>query len=132
MPRRGAVAYARGVVTQKPLLGRVSALQVTWLACGVGAVACLPFAPTLLHELGRADAGAIGWAVYLGVFPTAVAFTTWAYALARTTAGRMGAATYLVPPMAVLMGWVVLGEAPPALALLGGALCLAGVVVARR
>jgi drug/metabolite transporter (DMT)-like permease len=127
-----AFAYAGGVVTQKPLLKRVSAAQVTWLACGVGAISCLPFAPTLLREVGEADASAVGWAVYLGVFPTALAFTTWAYALARTTAGRMGATTYLVPPLAVLMGWAVLGEVPPPLALLGGALCLAGVAVSRR
>ena len=127
-----AFAYAGGVVIQKPLLGRVSALQVTWLACSVGAIACLPFAPTLLRELGEADASAVGWFVYLGLFPTAVAFTTWAYALAKTTAGRMGATTYFVPPLAVLMGWMVLGEVPPALALLGGALCLVGVAVTRR
>lgn len=127
-----ALAYAGGVVTQKPLLSRVSALQVTWLACGVGAIACLPFAPALLRELGEAHASSVGWAVYLGVFPTALAFTTWAYALARTTAGRMGATTYLVPPLAVFMGWLILGEVPPALALLGGGLCLAGVAVARR
>jgi drug/metabolite transporter (DMT)-like permease len=127
-----ALAYAGGVVAQKPVLARVSALQVTWLACGVGAIACLPFAPTLLRELGGADGSAIGWAVYLGAFPTAVAFTTWAYALARTTAGRMGATTYLVPPLAVLMGWAILGEVPPVLALLGGALCLAGVAFSRR
>lgn len=93
---------------------------------------CLPFAPTLLRELGQASPGAIGWAVYLGAFPTALAFTTWAYALARTTAGRMGATTYLVPPLAVLMGWTILGEVPPAFALLGGALCLVGVAVSRR
>jgi drug/metabolite transporter (DMT)-like permease len=43
----------------------------------------------------------------------------------------MGATLYLVPPLAVLMGWAVLGETPPALALAGGALCLAGVFVAR-
>jgi drug/metabolite transporter (DMT)-like permease len=55
----------------------------------------------------------------------------WAYALKRTSAGRMGAMTYLVPPLAVLMGWSILGETPPALALLGGALCLAGVAVTR-
>ncbi len=48
--------------------------------------------------------------VYLGVFPTALAFTTWAYALARTTAGRMGATTYAVPALVVLMSWLALGE----------------------
>ena len=60
-----------------------------------------------------------------------MAFTTWAYALARTTAGRMGSTTYLVPPLAILMAWAILGESPPALAFAGGALCLTGVVVAR-
>ena len=61
-----------------------------------------------------------------------VAFTTWAYALSSTTAGRMGATTYLVPPVAILLGWAMLGESPEAVAFLGGALCLVGVVIARR
>jgi drug/metabolite transporter (DMT)-like permease len=126
-----AAAYAGGVIAQKPLLERTSALQVTFLACLVGAVVCLPFAPKLLHEVGSAPAGALAWTAYLGVFPTAVGFTTWAYALKRTSAGRMGATTYLVPPLAILLGWALLGETPPALALLGGLVCLAGVAVTR-
>jgi drug/metabolite transporter (DMT)-like permease len=52
--------------------------------------------------------------------------------LARTTAGRMGSTTYLVPPIAILLGWLLLGEVPPGLAVIGGVLCLAGVSVARR
>jgi drug/metabolite transporter (DMT)-like permease len=126
-----ALAYAIAVIAQKPLLARVSALQITFLACTVGAIACLPFAPTLADEVGDARSSAIAWAIYLGVVPTAIGFTTWAYALAHTTAGRMGSTTYLVPPLAILMGWAILGESPPALAFAGGALCLAGVVVAR-
>jgi hypothetical protein len=55
-----------------------------------------------------------------------VAFTTWAYALAFMTAGRLGVTTYLVPPIAI-MGWGFLGEAPALLAYVGVALCLAGV-----
>jgi drug/metabolite transporter (DMT)-like permease len=126
-----ALAYASGVVAQKPLLERTSALQVTFLGAAVAAVACLPYAPGLVHDVRAAGAGAVAWTVYLGAFPTALGFTTWAYALRRATAGRMGATTYLVPPLAVVMGWLFLGEAPPALALAGGALCLAGVFVAR-
>jgi drug/metabolite transporter (DMT)-like permease len=127
-----ALAYAGGVVAQKPLLARVSALQVTWLACTAGALTCLPFAPSMIDELGDARPTAIGWAVYLGVAPTAVGFMTWAYALARTSAGRLGSTTYLVPPIAIVLGWAILGETPPGLAYVGGALCLAGVVLARR
>ncbi len=88
--------------------------------------------PRWSSEVGEADAGSIAWTVYLGVFPTAIAFTTWAYALTRSTAGRMGSTTYLVPPLAILMGWAILGETPPALALLGGVLCLTGAAMARR
>jgi drug/metabolite transporter (DMT)-like permease len=127
-----AAFYAGGVIAQKPLLSRASALHVTWLACLIGLVVCLPFAPQLFDELGGARPSSIAWMVYLGVFPTSVAFTTWAYALSRTTAGRMGATTYLVPPLAILLGWALLGETPVLLAFLGGALCLAGVVIARR
>src|SRR3954470_4431848 len=127
-----AAAYSGGVIAQKPLLERTSALQVTFLACVVGAVACLPYAPALVHDVRAPGASAVAWTVYLGVVPTAIGFTTWAYALRRTTAGRMGATLYLVPPLAVLMGWAILGEVPPALALAGGVLCLTGVFVARR
>jgi drug/metabolite transporter (DMT)-like permease len=44
----------------------------------------------------------------------------------------MGATIYLIPPIAIILGWLLLGEAPSLLAVAGGALCLAGVVVARR
>jgi drug/metabolite transporter (DMT)-like permease len=127
-----AVAYAVGVISQKPLLADLPALQVTWLACTTGAVCCLPWAGSLVHEFGDASVGSLFWVVYLGVFPTAIAFTTWAYALARTSAGKAGATTYLVPPMTVLLSWLLLGEVPPALAFVGGALCLCGVALTRR
>jgi drug/metabolite transporter (DMT)-like permease len=127
-----AVFYAFGVVAQKPVLTRVSALQVTWLACTFGAVVCLPFASQLAREAPAAPASANGWMVYLAIAPMALGFLTWGYALARTTAGRMGSMTYLVPPIAVLLGWLLLGETPPGLALVGGAICLMGVFIARR
>jgi drug/metabolite transporter (DMT)-like permease len=126
-----AAAYAGGVVAEKPVLARASPLSVTWLACTVGAISCLPYAPSLVQGLGHARASTIGWTIYLGAAPTAAGFLTWAYALARTTAGRMGSTTYLVPPVALLLGWVLLGEVPPVLVLPGGLLCLAGVALAR-
>lgn len=127
-----AVGYAVGVVAQKPLLRTLPALQVTWLACTIGALACLPFAPALVREIGTARPSTLAWVVYLGALPTALAFTTWAYALARTSAGRLGATTYLVSPVAIGLSWALLGETPAPLALAGGALCLAGVALSRR
>jgi drug/metabolite transporter (DMT)-like permease len=123
---------AAGVVAQKPVLARLSALQVTWTCCTIGALCCLPYAPALMRDLRAASPADLAWIGYLGVFPTSVAFTTWAYALARGTASRLAALAYLVPPITIGMSWVILGEVPKALAVLGGVLCLGGVIFARR
>ncbi|MGH3716159.1 MAG: DMT family transporter [Micromonosporaceae bacterium] len=127
-----AVGYAVGVVAQKPLLEQSSALRVTWLACTVGTVVCLPYAPALLSDLRSAGPAALAWVVYLGLMPTALAFTTWAYALSHSTAGQLGVSTYLVPPVAIGLGWALLGETPAGLAYLGGVICLLGVYLSRR
>jgi drug/metabolite transporter (DMT)-like permease len=127
-----ALTYAVGVVAQKPLLRRLPALQVTFTACALGAVCCLPWAGVLVDDLASAPASSIAGTVYLGAVPTALAFSTWAYALSRMDAGRLGATTYLVPPVVVLLGWVLLDEVPPALAVVGGVVCLAGVALSRR
>ena len=100
-----------------------------WL---VGTLVLLPFAGPALEELGRAPWSAIVAVVYLGIFPTAVGFTLWAYALTRTDAGAMAATTLSVPGIVVLMSWAVLGELPTVAGLLGGALCLLGVAISRR
>ncbi|GID30605.1 DMT family transporter [Paractinoplanes brasiliensis] len=126
-----AITYASGVVAQKPALRHASALQATTFGCLIGAVACLPFAGRLVSDVADAPLSATLNVIYLGVFPTAVAFTTWAYALARTTAGKMGSTTYAVPVVVILLSWLILDEVPGLLALAGGALCLAGVAVSR-
>ncbi len=127
-----AVVYSISLILQKPLVRRLSAVHVTWLACTVGAVVCLPFAGQLWTETAAAPAASIGWLVYLGVFPTAIAFTTYAYALRHMDASRLGVTTYLVPPLTIAMAWLLLGEVPPPMAYVGGALALVGVAIARR
>jgi drug/metabolite transporter (DMT)-like permease len=126
-----ALVYSVALVVQKPLVSRLSALHVTWIACTVGAVACLPFAGQLVSATRDASPADIWWVVYLGLFPTAIAFTTYAFALQHMSASSLGITTYLVPPLTILMGWGFLGETPPAMAYVGGALALVGVAVAR-
>jgi drug/metabolite transporter (DMT)-like permease len=127
-----ALAYAVAVVVQKTVLARVSPFAVTWLGCTAATIACLPFAPTLVNDAGEASMGALLWTVYLGAIPTALGFATWTFALGRQSAGRMASMTYLIPPVAILLGWLILSERPAWLAFGGGAICLAGVAIARR
>ncbi|GAB3991695.1 DMT family transporter [Nocardioides marmoraquaticus] len=92
-----AVSYAVSVVLQKPLVGALPAVQVTWLACTVGLACCLPFAGQLVRDVAAAPLSSIGWLVFLGVGPTAIAFSTYAFALRHMSASSLGVTTYLVP-----------------------------------
>ncbi len=127
-----ALVYSISLVVQKPLVSRLSALHVTWLACTIGALVCLPFAGQLVDDTSHASTSDLWWVVYLGLFPTAIAFTTYAFALRHMTASSLGITTYLVPPLTIVMGWLFLGEVPPTMAYAGGALALVGVAVARK
>ncbi|WP_150306788.1 DMT family transporter [Planctomonas psychrotolerans] len=127
-----ALSYAVGVLAQKPTLRRMSSVQVTWLGCVIGLVACLPFAGDLLRDVQSSTPLSILGVVYLGAVPTALAFTTWGYALSRMPAGRLGVSTYIVPPLAIGMGFLAFGEVPTLVAVLGGAICLVGVALSRR
>jgi drug/metabolite transporter (DMT)-like permease len=126
------VAYSTAIVVQKPVLARVPGFQVTLFGVVAATIACLPFAPSLLSEIPKASHGAIAWTIYLGAFPTAIGFASWSFALGRTKAGQLSTLTYLAPVVAVLLGWVMLGETPAWLALVGGAVALGGVYYARR
>lgn len=127
-----ALLYASGVLMQKVALRHVDGVTVTFFGCAAGAVVLVPFAPQFVAESMTASNGAIAGVVYLGVFPTAIAFSTWAYALARTDAGRLTATTLTVPAIAILLSWAFLGELPTVLGMIGGSLCLLGVAVSRR
>lgn len=127
-----AVTYAIGVLCQKRVLLRLPAAQVTWMGCVIGAIACLPFAWQLLPELAAAPASSILGMVYLGAVPTALAFSTWAFALSRMPAGQLGVTTYAVPTIVVIFGFIFFGEIPGVLAIIGGVLALVGVAISRR
>ncbi|MBS1898098.1 MAG: DMT family transporter [Actinobacteria bacterium] len=127
-----AVMYAGCTLLQKHLLSQGSdATTLTWLGAAAGTVALLPWSGSLVGALQTAPLDATLWVVYLGIFPTAIAFTTWAYVLQRSTAGQTSATTYVVPAIAILLSWLILGEVPTPLMFVGGALCLLGVLVTR-
>ena len=127
-----AVTYAAGVLFQKPVLKRLPNAQVTWLGATIGMVACLPFSGELVRDIQTAPTGAILGMVYLGAIPTALAFSTWAYALSKVPAGQLGVSTYIVPPLAIVLGFFVFAEVPTVVAVIGGVITLVGVALSRR
>lgn len=127
-----AAAAAVAMVIQKRMLAGLKALPLTWMTVTVGAVICLPFVGQFVTDVHHASGSSIGWLIFLGVCPTAIAYTTYGFALSQMTATQAGILTYLIPPITIVLGLVFLGEAPPALAYVGGVVTLAGVMIARR
>ena len=127
-----AATYAIGVVCQKVLLRRVSGLEVTCYACWIGAVVCLPWIGDLGEVVTTSSTQNLLLIAYLGVFPTAIAFSTWAYALRWTDAGKQAITTFLVPGITAVLAWLLLDEVPPTMVFVGGVLCIAGVLLTRR
>jgi drug/metabolite transporter (DMT)-like permease len=126
-----AVLYAVGVLLQKQALASVDSVTVTWLGALAGTVATLPFLPGLVIQARANPWPVVPGVIFLGVFPTAIAFLLWTYALSKTSAGRMAASSYLVPGIAVLLSWIFLAEVPALLSLIGGAVSLLGVAITR-
>lgn len=112
----------------KPLLSRYSGVEVATYAMVAGTLMLLPLVPGSWGHLAASSAGAWWSVIYLGVFPSALGFVLWGYAVGRLPMVTSTSLLYLVPAFAVLIAYVWLGEAPVAGELLGGVIVLLGVV----
>ena len=127
-----AAAVLQGIfhTASKPLLRRYSSFEVTAYAMWAGTGFILPWTGSLLRALPHAGAAAAGSAVFLGVAPSAFGFVLWGYAMARMDVGRVTTSLYLVPAAAIVIALVWLGQVPGPVELAGGAVTLAGVMLA--
>ena len=124
------LACAIFFVGQKPLFARNSMLGVTGFTFFAGMFGTLPFGLGLPHALAAAPASHIWALVWLGIAPTFIGYIAWNAALHRASASQVSSFIYFSPPIAVLIGWVWLGERPGWLTLIGGVVTVGGVVLA--
>ncbi|HWU78036.1 MAG TPA: DMT family transporter [Rhodanobacter sp.] len=124
------IASAIFFVGQKPLFARNSMLGVTAFCFFAGTLGALPFAGGLGGALRLAPWSHVVALLYLGVAPTFVGYLAWNAALRRASASQLSSFIYFSPPIAVLIGWLWLGEHPGLLTLIGGVITVAGVAVA--
>ncbi|MBW3636223.1 MAG: DMT family transporter [Armatimonadetes bacterium] len=113
---------------QKRMVTRYHALDLTTAAIWCGTLALLPFGNGLLTEMRAAPLSAQLNVIFLGVFPGAIGYVLWSYALSKLPVARLMSFLYLVPAISIALGWIFLREWPATISLLGGAIALGGVV----
>jgi drug/metabolite transporter (DMT)-like permease len=124
-----AVCNSITTVVQKPLFARHKPLTVSAWNMVIGALLLAPFLPSAIAQANGASTEGLVATIYLGLVPSLIAYASWTIVLARLPAGRASNFMYCVPPVATLMGFVWLGEAPSAASLIGGVMALGGVVL---
>lgn len=123
-----AVAAVYSILS-KQSLRRYAAIEFTCYSIWAGTLPMLVFLPGLLRRFSTAAPPATFAVIYLGIFPAAVAYVLWNYALSRMPASLLSSFLYLSPVMACFIAWVWLGEVPSLLTLAGGAIAIVGVIL---
>ncbi len=130
----GGLCFALFTVFGKELTEEYTTITMNTYAYVGGAVALLPW--TLWEAARRplAHVSAEAWlaAVYMALFPSVLAYLIYYHALARISASRVSAFSYLQPVFASVMGVVILGENLGTPVIAGGLVILTGVYLAER
>lgn len=126
-------AITGGIYTvyQKPLLKKFNSIELVSMMMWSGTIVLLGNAHHLIYEVMHASIASTLWVIYLGVFPAAFAYVCWAKALQSTSACKASSYLYWMPIIATLLGWMLLGEIPELLSLIGGLVALGGAVLIR-
>src|SRR5215469_132217 len=122
-----ALCWSLFFVLQKPLLSYYAPVEVTCYSVWIGTAFLAFLIPQALAASRAAPWAATLAAVYLGLFPTVLAYVAWSYVLTHLPASRASMYTYLVPPLSTAIAVIWVNEVPTPSLLIGGVAILGGV-----
>ncbi|GAA0371855.1 DMT family transporter [Bacillus horti] len=123
-----AISQAIFFVLQKPLLIKYRPIEVTTYAILAGTLFMLPFSHDIVDGIKHAPTAKTMVVIYLGIFPGALAYLSWSFALSKVQASTVSSFLFLVPLLTLGIAWIWLSEIPTMYTWIGGILILAGVV----
>jgi drug/metabolite transporter (DMT)-like permease len=122
-----ALSSAIQTLINKALTRRYHALDVTTWAIWIGTLGLLPFSHDLPEAWGRLSTNGLLHLIFLGVVPAALCYTIFAWVLTQVPIATAMSAVYAIPVFSLIFGWLMLGEQPTTLTLIGGAVTIIGV-----
>ncbi|AOI61853.1 DMT family transporter [Burkholderia diffusa] len=124
-----ALCSASYFVLQRRLIPVYGALPCAAYTLLAGALLLTPWLPGALVSLGGGASRDTALAVLvLGVFPAALGYATWTFALGYFGAARAANFLYLTPAVATALSMALTGERPGIETVCGGLLAIAGVI----
>lgn len=129
-----SLAFSVFAVFGKKATELYSPIVMNAFAYGAVALALLPFAVWQAREFAFSRVSSTGWAslAYMAVFPSAICYIIYYYALSHIAPSRVSAFTYLQPLIATLLAVVFLDERVTAPLVAGGTVIFGGVYLAER
>jgi drug/metabolite transporter (DMT)-like permease len=126
-----AASYSLSSFMVKGAYREVPAITTSLISVGAGALLTAPLAAATAPTEAPGTRAVLALVV-LGVFGTAIAFVIFYRLIGEIGAGRAALVSYLVPPISLAYGALLLDEAITPAAIAGLVLILAGVALASR
>jgi drug/metabolite transporter (DMT)-like permease len=123
------IGWALYTVMSKPMSAKYPPITGVGIVLVAGAITMIPLMPHAISGLDQLPASAWGWMVYLVIGGTVVPYLLWFKALTKLTASQVSAYMFAVPFATLGASWLILDIVPEVIALLGGGLIIAGVVM---
>ena len=123
-----ALSWSIYFALQKHHARRYDGLSLVCYAVWSGTLLLMIYLPGLSETVMKAPLR-VQWAVLaLGIFPSALAYLAWGFVLRQVDLSRATMTLYLIPPTAMGIASVGLGERPSMLVLVGSAVVLISVL----
>lgn len=123
------IATAVFFVFQRPLFANYHPIDLTAYFTWAGTLPMFIFFPGLTESIKASTTEAHIAALFVGVFPAAIAYAIWAMALSLGSASTVTTMLYVEPAIAIVIALLWLREWPNTLSLIGGAIAITSVFI---
>lgn len=128
----GTIGFAVYTVLAKRVSRQYDTISMNTFCNLAGTILVLPIGVRQAMHLDWRSVGWVGWSgmAYMVIVSSVLAYLIYFWALKYVSASRLAMYTYVEPPLATLLGVLLLGEKLTTVLLLGGGMILTGVYLA--